>query len=315
MSAQLRLSLAWLAVLAAITTYAEYHEKAPLFYGTFSENFVDRWGFQSIADHCYDPRIEAFPTTPSSITTFDPSLVKPGDIIFVRNIKEFFLTLHTKITNPYIIITAGDYKDAVKEEFLDFLNDENIIAWFCVHPCPQTHPKFHAIPLGIFQRREFYNKRNSLTRLFAQWRHMPREHLLSTNFGLRPKFKPARNDIFDIFKDKDFCQKLQPQPFLEYMKKMAQFKFVLSPQGMAPDTYRTWEALLVGTIPIVEASHLDPLYADLPILIIQDLHEVTPAFLEKKYLEFKAQKFNVEKLFMKYWWKKIKDVQHRFLLQ
>ena len=45
---------------------------------------------------------------------------------------------------------------------------------------------------------------------------------------------------------------------------MAKAKFALSPGGTGPDTYRTWEALLVGTIPIVKTSQLDNLYSDLP---------------------------------------------------
>ena len=100
---------------------------------------------------------------------------------------------------------------------------------------------------------------------------------------------------------------------IEYMKEMAYFKFTLSPRGYGPDSYRNWEALLVGSIPIVSSSHLDPLYADLPVLIIHDWREITQEFLEKKYEEMKAKKFNIEKLFMEYWRKKIESIREEFL--
>jgi hypothetical protein len=43
----------------------------------------------------------------------------------------------------------------------------------------------------------------------------------------------------------------------EYLFGMQQYKFVLSPVGNGEDTHRTWEALLAGSIPIVESSVRD----------------------------------------------------------
>ena len=86
---------------------------------------------------------------------------------------------------------------------------------------------------------------------------------------------------------------------------MAHYKFALSPRGWGPDCYRTWEALLVGTIPIVRrcqfdmylvrsddvvdsgmkctitspaGGELDKLYQDLPVLIIDNWEELTDEF-------------------------------------
>lgn len=98
------------------------------------------------------------------------------------------------------------------------------------------------------------------------------------------------------------------------MKEMSDFKFTLSPRGYGPDSYRNYEAMLVGSIPIVHTSQLDPLYADLPVVIVQDWEEINEEFLEQKYKEFTAKKFNIEKLFMEYWWKKIESVRQEFLV-
>ena len=40
------------------------------------------------------------------------------------------------------------------------------------------------------------------------------------------------------------------------------------------DAHRTWEALLVGTIPIVRSSKLNPLYERLPVIIVNRWEEV-----------------------------------------
>ena len=290
-----------------------YQEDSLLYYGTYSDTYVNRWGIQKIAQHVFDPRVEAFPTDATREVTFDPKVVKKGDIVFVRHIRRFMREVHPFITQPYVMVTAGDYKDKMNNNYLKYLNDDNIIAWFCVHPCQKTHPKYYQLPLGIFQKKLYYDRREELTRQFALWRTMPKEKLLCSNFGLRTRTKPKRDDLYELFKDAEFCYKAPKRSFLEYMAEMAQFKFVLSPSGVAPDTYRTWEALLVGCIPILESCYLDELYADLPVLIIDNWNDITPEFLEMKYQEITSKKYNIDKLFMEYWWEKIEHVRNQYL--
>lgn len=292
---------------------SSYVEQSPLFEGEYSDNFVHRWGIQAIAKFVYDPRLEAFPTDPNQIISFDPSEVKKGDIIFVRDVCRFMKEVHPGIAQPYIMLTAGDYKDRMLCEFIGFLDDDMIIAWFCVHPCDRKHPKYHWLPLGIFQADEFDKKKSDLNKLFTLWRKAPKPKLLCCNFGLRPKFKPERNVIFDVFEYADFCYKCERKPFLEYMEEMAQYKFTLSPRGLGPDCYRTWEAMLVGCIPVLHTCYLDGLYSDLPVLFVDRWEDVTPEFLEKKYKEISLKKHNVEKLYMEYWWKKIEAVRDQYL--
>ena len=126
--------------------------------------------------------------------------------------------------------------------------------------------------------------------------------------------KPERAEVVEYFENKNYCYKVKKRiPFLEYMEQMAEFKFALSPRGYGPDTYRTWEALMVGSIPIVHTSQLDSLYADLPILIIDDWECLTQEFLEKKYKEITSKKWPIDKLFMAYWERQILAVRKEFL--
>ena len=280
-----------------------------------SDNFVHRWGIQAIAHHSFDPRLEAFPTDPTKVATFDPKAVKRGDIIFVRDIQSFMEELHPEINNPYIILTAGDYKDQMRPHFIDYLDDEKIIGWFCVHPCSRSHPKYHWLPLGIFQAQEYDHKKKDLNKLFNLWRSKKKTKLLCCNFSLRPKFKPARNPIFDVFAHAEFCHKLPLKPFLEYMVGMADHMLTLAPRGLGPDCYRTWESMLVGCIPILHSCYLDSLYKDLPVLFVDQWEEVTPEFLEQKYKEISSKKYNLEKLYMEYWWKKVLKLRKKFLKQ
>ena len=83
----------------------------------------------------------------------------------------------------------------------------------------------------------------------------------------------------------------------------------MAPPGNGIDTHRTWECLMVGTIPILIHSPMNSLYDDLPVLIIsiEDIHEITEEYLNRKYIEIfeNKDKYNFEKLYTPYWKSKI----------
>lgn len=62
--------------------------------------------------------------------------------------------------------------------------------------------------------------------------------------------------------------------------------FEASPRGNSIDCHRTWEALLLKTIPIVKTTEMDPIYEGLPVAIVQDWTEVTEAQLKVWIDEF-----------------------------
>ena len=299
-----------------LTVMAVFEERSTLYEGSYSENYVNRWGFQKLCDHVYDLHTNpyAWPTSEKGVR-FKPSKVKRGDIIFVRQVPKFMKKVHPHIKVPYIMVTAGERRDQVTKKHLNYLEDDKIIAWFAVHhDCYNTHPKFYQLPLGIYQDKKFYLPRKKLTQTFATWRSAPKEKLLYSNYGDLKGMKPERAGLDDFFKDKDYCFKVKKRmPFLSYMKQMSEFKFALSPRGYGPDCYRTWEALLVGCIPIVRTSPLDSLYADLPVLLVDDWTCLTQEFLEEKYEEMTAKKWSIEKLFVGYWAQLIQSVREEFL--
>ena len=79
--------------------------------------------------------------------------------------------------------------------------------------------------------------------------------------------------------------------FENYLVELGEHRFALSPPGRGLDTHRTWEALMVGTIPIVIRSPLDSMYDKLPVLIVDDWSVLTREFLEEKYVEFQGGEY------------------------
>jgi len=90
-----------------------------------------------------------------------------------------------------------------------------------------------------------------------------------------------------------------------YLFKMRQYKFVLSPPGKGLDCHRTWEALLMGAIPIVESSSLNPIYEGLPVLVIEDWSILSEEFLMNAYDEMRTKEYQWYRLFAPFYMDKI----------
>ena len=61
-----------------------------------------------------------------------------------------------------------------------------------------------------------------------------------------------------------------------YYRILSQFHFVLSPPGNGLDCFRTWDALAVGTVPIVKRQGpMDRMYDKLPVLLVDKWDDVT----------------------------------------
>ena len=91
----------------------------------------------------------------------------------------------------------------------------------------------------------------------------------------------------------------------EFYRRLRQAKFCIAPRGNAIETFRMWDCLYLGTIPIVvrEAAFHDAL-EDLPILFIdsyQAYAELTEKKLNQIYNEMCLRELNYNKLKNRFW--------------
>jgi hypothetical protein len=83
------------------------------------------------------------------------------------------------------------------------------------------------------------------------------------------------------------------------------YQFVLSPHGAGLDCHRTWEALLLGCIPIVKTAKLNDLFTDLPVIVVNDWREISPVLLKESIHKLRQPNNGINKLLMRYWKKQI----------
>jgi hypothetical protein len=100
----------------------------------------------------------------------------------------------------------------------------------------------------------------------------------------------------------EFCYfEPNPTPRMTSWQRQATCMFVISPQGIGLDCHRTWEAILLGCIPIVKKSIYTELLNDLPVIQLGDWSECNQKNIERLMGELKDKRFNYSKLFLQYW--------------
>lgn len=99
----------------------------------------------------------------------------------------------------------------------------------------------------------------------------------------------------------------------EFWRMQSLTVFALSPAGGGYDCHRTWEALALGSIPIVRTSPIDAVYAGLPVLIVQDWANVTEDLLLATRSKFARLKWDRRRLTLAFWTERIRTVaaKHR----
>ena len=176
-----------------------------------------------------------------------------------------------------------------------------------------AHPKMHPLPLGMANKYWPHGDTSIMDGIRSQLTTCTKNILLYVNFDTNTN--PTRLEIFNYFAEQPFSHVEKPKPFNTYLQDLAQSKFVISPPGASLDCHRIWEALLVDCIPVVMHSPLDFLLHDLPVLIIDDWHEVTETFLNQKYEAMQSCQYNKEKIFAPYWIAQMQTIKESIKLQ
>jgi hypothetical protein len=171
-----------------------------------------------------------------------------------------------------------------------------------------NHLKIIAMPRGIenFHQMTYLKKPEKIIEAMSS--SLKRDKLLYVNHNIDTN-KDDRKEPYEIFKTNNWCtieRGTNGSNFDNFIYKLRTHKFVLSPDGNSLEAHRTWEALYIGTIPVVKRHvFTEELSKELPILVIDKWGEITEKFLEEKYEEFENRIYNYDLLKISYWKKRI----------
>jgi len=248
-------------------------------------------------------------------------------IFITSDLLEFFVQdILGKITNKFILISGMSVKtcpvEALKQiSFFKLINNSNLIKWCSQNNVIQHYPTIIQIPLGL-DYHAVYNDPNKWKNIADGVTPVEQEKYLIDVINNAKPFYERINKIyvnFDINADrfeqrKDCLKKISPSLLSMYQQKLkrtqtwintTKYAFVLSPYGQGMDCHRTWEALILGSIPILKSKDFVKMFEDLPVLFVEDWSQINQKMLDDTIEKFKNMTFNYDKLTMEYWIKKV----------
>ena len=219
--------------------------------------------------------------------------IKESKSFFVKtdHVVYFEKSILPHIDHKFILVTHNSDRTSGNNQGI--LNNKYLIKWFGQNMIKSE--KTEALPIGLenscWKGWDFNICKINLTN--------PKDKLLYLNFSLKTN-KERKNTLNTIIANG--FSKNESLEWKDYIKLLSEHKFCVSPLGNGADCHRTWEAIYVGCIPIIEKHPiLYEHFRELPILFVDDYSNITEEFLNSEYIKFKENKSLTEKGKLCYW--------------
>jgi hypothetical protein len=186
-------------------------------------------------------------------------------------LKQFAEKLH-HLKNPFTLITHNsDFNLTESDPVVQtILGSKKLVLWWGQNLC-FIHPKMRILPIGIANAMWDHGKVEKLT-----IGPIKKSGDVYFNFNIYTN-REKREPCYNVFKDQ---YKFLPMvPVQDNMRRLAQYKWCICPEGNGVDTHRLWEAMYLGSTPIVLRNpFIDALMhyteGELPIYVVDSWAEL-----------------------------------------
>ncbi len=250
----------------------------------------------------------------------------PSIYVCSSAIPDFIENVLSDINFDFVLVSGDCTEDIpydifkTENELNDFLNNPYLKHWLCQNWNGKNHKKVSIIPLGLdyhtmATQEMFWGKMippseqeelliNIKDKSKPFWERKP---ICYSTFLV--SMTPDRVEAYESIPEELVYYEETPVDRLTTWKNQSEYAFIISPHGIGLDCHRTWEALVLGCIPVVKKSNIDYLYDELPVLIVDEWIDITEELLNKTINDFKNKSFNYKKLTLNYWINKFKSIK------
>jgi hypothetical protein len=163
--------------------------------------------------------------------------------------------------SPYVLFSHNSDRP-IRRPITRYLRRRNLRAWFAANVAFR-HPKLFAIPLGVANPVWPHGDTGALRT--AQKARIEKSRLFDVSFRVETNPRERVHCLAQTGLDLD-----PPTSFTRYLERLSSAYFCIAPRGNGIDTHRTWEALYLGTVPVVTRSVLTDQHPDLPLVVLDD---------------------------------------------
>jgi len=260
-----------------------------------------------------------------------------------KHVAKFIESVLPALKGPIVLVSGCDTENSNVPGYERIIENRNILHWFLQNF--ELDPKYDGrvtkLPLGLnFHKLQPHGDNtssdmglpsrpgNQQLTLRAIREEIPpfaeRPCRVYANYHLNmDTFLRSPEALKRFHARREALEKTRPLPYVyheprqiprnEVWRKHRDYAFEMSPHGNGLDCHRTWEAILLKTVPIVKTSQLDSMYDGLPVAIVEDWSELTEANLAAWQAQF-ADAFDgpiPEQLYSRYWIERFRSFAQR----
>lgn len=186
---------------------------------------------------------------------------------------------------------------------------ENVNVVWCQNYNGSETEKIKSIPGGLERTLWFpeVKKQEKLRQaMLNPLRTLPGE--MAAYLNINTKTNPERQRIAEILCRQPFvkCELLgNGADYQHYINTMLKYRFIISPNGNGIDCHRTWEALYLNRIPILQKNKFNEnIFGDMPALIVDGYDKLTIDMMHD-FINNELPKKSSAKLYPEYWIRKM----------
>ena len=228
----------------------------------------------------------------------DPNSIENGDIVYcdTHDILRYKDILNTK-SNLIIITHNSDHclYDSIDDDIVytsyvypDMINTNELTCYHKWFGQNSYSLKVNPLPIGFENIRweESFGPK-------TKWLKNARDNMIeptslvylncniNTNIAQRKRCYNLSSEMGIVNIDKSNLT------YVNYLDKIKEHKFILSPRGNGLDCHRTWEILMLKRIPIIKREgQMEKLYEGMPVLFVDDWKDILNMNLDEIYNQF-----------------------------
>lgn len=243
-------------------------------------------------------------------------LRSPPRTVFVKmnHLKHFADYILPTIESNFVLC-LGNADKSIKRvlnesQIKNLLDEKNIIKIFSEEKDIDSD-RITAVPIGMHPA-PLINYHDELKNLIKDINTEEKKDVVCGGWSPWPKTVfGTRTDRVDaqhyMKNNKDFCYFFGGVSHVKYWEVVKSHRFFLSPLGTTYDSFKTFEALALKTIPIIQKLGVwQEAYQDLPVVVIDHFSDINPKNLDYWWKELSPQLENLhKKLSTEYQWNKI----------
>lgn len=219
----------------------------------------------------------------------NPHSIQNGDIVYcdTHQLLQFKDILNLK--NNLTIITHNSDSYVCDGEAIDSMginvNLFNCFKKWYAQNSYSTNEKVIPIPIG-FENKKWEKTLGSKTKYIEIVSELKMEALEKVYFNcnLSTNTKERKECLNFSLKSNFVNIDLPNLSYEDYLKKIKQHKFILSPRGNGLDCHRTWEIMKLKRIPVLKREgQLDKLYANMPVLLVNNWDDLNQINLDELF--------------------------------